>query len=209
MDKTTLLTLVGFLAAGCVEPASIVIEPLRVINWSPASNTICVTTETNISATFSDDLVADSINSDTFVIRDADGVVEAAVTYDKTSFTARLQPQQSLAFDRSYTIIAKESIRGLAKGQLAVDLEASFTTVPRYGCTPGVECEYHSDCPGNQICARTGVCIDECVTSKDCYRGTCASGICIPDSGSDGGPVDDGVGDGVNPGDDVSPGDGD
>jgi hypothetical protein len=61
-------------------------------------------------------------------------------------------------------------------------------TIARSGCTPGVECSLPSDCPDpQQICSNVGLCIDECVTDRDCYRGTCADGSCIadplPDSG--------------------------
>ena len=196
--KNSSILLVAAFSAACVDPTSVVIEPLRVINWSPASGAFCVDVNASISATFSDDLVAESVSADSFYLRSADGAVAAAVTYDSATFTAVLQPSGPLLFDTLYTVVAAESIRGQAQGRLSVDLDASFQTVARYGCTPGVECVLPSDCPGEQICANIGVCIDECVTDKDCFRGRCELGSCVPDQETDGG--DPGAGD-PGPGD--------
>lgn len=190
MKKGSILLLAASLGAACVDPTSVVIEPLRVINWSPASGAFCVDINAAVSATFSDDLEADSLSAESFYMRDADGNVDTTVTYDAATFTARLQPAAALAFDTLYTVVAAQGIRGRDQGGLAVELDASFQTVARYGCTPGVECVLPSDCPGEQICANIGICIDECVTDKDCFRGTCDAGTCVPEQEVDGGGGD-------------------
>jgi hypothetical protein len=188
MSTKSLATLtIAITVAACADPTSIVIEPLRVINWSPGSGAFCVDVNAAIAATFSDDLVADSLTSESLYVLYAGGTVDAALSYDEAVYTARLTPDEPLSFDTLYTIVATKEIRGREQGRLAVDLEASFLTRARQGCKSDVECSLPSDCPGTQICANIGVCIDECVTDKDCYRGTCASGTCIPESDADGG----------------------
>ncbi|MBI5509651.1 MAG: Ig-like domain-containing protein [Deltaproteobacteria bacterium] len=164
----------------CADPTSIVVEPLRVINWSPAGGAFCVDVRATVSATFSDDITADSLSADSFYLTAAAGKVAGALEYDKATFTVRLTPDQPLDFDMLYTVVAGSGLRGVDDGRLAVDLEASFMTIARNGCTPGVECTRPSDCPGSQICANVGVCVDECVTDKDCYRGTCQAAACVP-----------------------------
>ncbi len=195
--------LVIAVCAACSEPAGIVIEPLRVINWSPASGAFCVGVDAVVSATFSDQLVESSVTADSFYLADADGPVETALAYDAANYTIRATPAAPLAFDRLYAVVATTALRGQAHGRLAVNLEAAFITVARAGCVPGEpECQLPSDCPGTQICARIGVCVDECVSDKDCYHATCELGTCVPVAPADGGGGDPGGGDPV-------PGDGD
>jgi hypothetical protein len=180
-------------ATACTNPTSIVIEPLRVINWSPASGSFCIETDVTIYATFSDNVEADSLTADSLYLLDSDGNVEATLAYDEQNYTARLTPSDPLDFGRVYTVVATTEIRSTEKGRLPVELETSFQTVPRTGCTPGVECSLPSDCenecPGSDacICANIGVCIPECVTDADCFRGSCSNGACIPDVQDDGG----------------------
>jgi hypothetical protein len=171
---------VTVLMVGCADPASIVIEPLRVINWSPAGGGFCVDIGATVSATFSDDLTDASLSDANFYLQGAAGDVPATLEYDKLTYTIRLKPTDPLAFDALFTAIATSGITGREQGRLAVQIDASFTTIKRNGCTPGVECSLPSDCPGTQICANIGVCRDECVTDKDCYHGTCAAGACVP-----------------------------
>jgi hypothetical protein len=40
-------------------------------------------------------------------------------------------------------------------------------------------CQYHSECPGEQICGPDGECRDQCKDDRDCVSGqTCAGGVC-------------------------------
>jgi hypothetical protein len=167
------------LLSACGAPTSVVIEPLRVINWAPSSGAFCVDVNTSIRATFSDDIVAASLSDTTFALRDADGAVTATVQYDQASFTISLKPSAPLRFDRLYTVVAGKGLRGQEDGALPVDLDSSFQTVARSGCTPGVQCHLPSDCPGTQICANIGVCTVQCVTDKDCYQAKCVTGTCV------------------------------
>lgn len=198
-SKLTLTILGAAIAttAACTSPTSIVIEPLRVINWSPAAGSFCIPTDATIFATFSDNVELDSLTEESFHLLDSAGTVPAAIAYDEPNFTVTLTPTDALAFATVYTIIAATEIRSADMGRLPVQVSASFQTVARGGCIPvdDQRCSLPSDCPGTQICANIGICIDECVTSKDCFRGTCTSGTCIPDAEADGGPGDPTPGD--------------
>ncbi len=205
MKKKLALTILGAAiatTAGCISPTSIVIEPLWVINWSPAAGSFCIPTDATIFATFSDQVEVDSLTEDSFFLLDSAGNVPAAAAYDEPNFTATLAPTDALAFSTLYTIVAAIGIRSARRGHLPVELSASFQTLARGGCIPvdDQRCSLPSDCPGTQICANIGICIDECVTSRDCFRGTCTSGACIPDAAPDDGSGDPAPGD-PGPGD--------
>lgn len=202
-----IIAVVAVAATACTNPTSIIIEPLRVINWSPASGSFCIETDVTIYATFSDNIEADSLTTESLYLLDSDGTVAVTLSYDEQNYTARLTPTDPLEFGRVYTVVATTDIRSTEKGRLPVELEASFETVPRTGCTPGVECSLPSDCedlcPGSDvcICANIGVCVPECVTDADCFRGTCSTGACVPSVDSDGGGDLDGDADGDADGD--------
>ena len=189
-------------AFGCTTPTSVVIEPLRVINWSPPSGAFCVGVEANVWITFSDDLEPDSLNADSITLRNSAGPVNTVISYDAPNFTARLAPAATLLYDDLYTVVITEGVSGKEVGNMSVRLEASFQTVARSGCTPGVECTMPSDCPGTQICANTGVCRSECVTDRDCHRAECRQGSCMPFDAGDSAPGGD-----ATPGGDTNPGD--
>ncbi|MBW2459627.1 MAG: hypothetical protein JRI68_34355, partial [Deltaproteobacteria bacterium] len=64
MKNGLVLVLVIFLGgAACVDPTSVVIEPLRVINWAPASGAFCIDVGATVSGTFSDDLQPDTVTA--------------------------------------------------------------------------------------------------------------------------------------------------
>jgi hypothetical protein len=195
------------IALGCTQPTSVIIEPLRVINWSPSAGAFCVDVAAQIRITFSDDLDPASVTADAIVLRDSAGPIAGALTYDAVTFTARFVPDAPLLFETQYTAIVTTGVRGVNVGRMPVDLEAAFMTVPRYGCTPGVVCTYPTECPAPQICSSLGVCVDECVTDRDCYRATCQSGACVQDGDDSAPPGDPAGGDPVTPGDDSSGGD--
>ncbi len=187
----TMVTLLVALAASpsCVQPATMVVEPLRVINWFPDHGAICTSVGVTLKATFSHDVDPETLTADSLHLQDSNGRVAASIDYDRATFTAHLLPAAALAYDRLHTIVATTEIRAVERGNLPVELTASFTTVSRSGCTPGVECQLPSDCPAPQICANIGVCIDECVTDRDCYYGSCNAGTCFDDADPDGEPM--------------------
>lgn len=176
-------------APGCADPAMFVVEPLRIINWFPSDGDICVDADVTIKVTFSED-VAETLNEGSIYLRDAGGPVATTIAYDQLNFTVVLTPTDALYFNRLYTVVATKDIASVDGGHLAAELEASLQTVPRSGCKSVVECQMSSDCQAPLICARVGVCVDECVTDRDCLAGPCVEGTCTSavESDVDGGP---------------------
>jgi hypothetical protein len=164
--------------AACSQPASVLIEPLRVLNWAPSPGAICVDVDVAVHATFSTDIDPASLTVDTFVLRNAAGPVAGALDYDPNTFTATFAPTSQLEYAALHTVVV-ENVASAEQGTLPIKLEASFQTIKRTGCTPDVECALDSDCAGTEICANIGICTPQCVTDNDCYEGTCAvDGTC-------------------------------
>jgi len=180
MTKAALLFATTLALGACGEATSVVVQPLRVINWAPSSGAVCVDPGTRILVTFSDDLVATSVTPQSLYLASSSGRLDlGAPQYDKLTQTARLQPTTALDFGRLYTIVVTTAVKGARDGALPVQLESSFETIQRIGCAPGPECQHPSDCPGTQLCSSIGTCIDACVTDRDCPTGqSCAAGAC-------------------------------
>ncbi len=162
----------------CSEPAAIVIEPLRIVNWSPSHGAPCIAPDAAIFVTFSGEVEAGSLTG-VLTLSDQDGEVSASISYDKSSHTAKITPAAPLSYDRVYAVTAGAGVRSPKLGNLPAPVTTTFRTVRRQGCTAGVQCRLPSDCPGTQICANVGVCMDECATDKDCFAGTCNAGTCV------------------------------
>lgn len=179
-SSSTALFLVAAVALGaCGQATSVVVQPLRVINWVPSGGAVCVDPNTRVLVTFSDDLVAASVTAQSLYLASSDGPIAGAPQYDKLTQTVRLAPPASLDFGRLYTIVLTTALEGAHEGTLPVQLESSFATVQRTGCAPGPECQHPSDCPGTQLCSSIGTCIDACVTDRDCPTGqACTAGAC-------------------------------
>ncbi len=174
------VSLAAVLVTACAEPSTVVIQPLRIINWSPGSGAVCVDPAAQVFVTFSDDLVTTSFGGGAIALRDSDGPVDTTLSYDKPTFTAHLAPVAALDFGRLYTVVVADTVAGTNDGPLPVELSSSFQTVGRTGCTPAPECQRPSDCPGTQLCSNIGTCIDACVTDRDCPVGlTCQAGSCM------------------------------
>jgi len=177
------LSLTAFMvgAAACAEPPTIVVQPLRVINWSPASGAVCVDVATTRAlVTFSDDIEVPSLSADTFRVTTADGTaVATTIGYDKATLTASLSFAATLDFDRVYAIVVGDAVQSAKQGRLGVEVSSSFQTIKRTGCTPGLQCQLASDCLGTEVCGSAGVCISQCQTDRDCPSGrSCQAGSC-------------------------------
>ncbi len=69
-----------------------------------------------------------------------------------------------------------EDSRDCDPQQLCIDADKPFRV-----CQLGVErdCEYNSQCPGDQVCAVDAHCRDQCAADRDCgYQQLCAQGTC-------------------------------
>ena len=103
-----------------------------VISMSPASGATGVAILANVTATFSEEVQANTIS---LVLIDAnDNAVPAAVTYDPTTETVTLDPNANLSPATTYT--ATLSAAQDLSGNVLTTLSWSFTTAPSFDSTP-------------------------------------------------------------------------
>jgi alpha-tubulin suppressor-like RCC1 family protein len=78
--------------------------PPRVTSTVPSANATGVAPTVNVKATFSEDMMASTINKTTFTLRkqNTTGFVDATVTYDPSTDTATLDPTNSLKRGATY-----------------------------------------------------------------------------------------------------------
>ena len=112
--------------------------PPTVSSTTPTNGATNVSIGTNVTATFSEDINAATVNTNTFELRNsANAVVSATVTYNATTKTATLRPNASLPGNTTYTATIKGGttdprIKDQAGNALAANVSWSFTT----GATP-------------------------------------------------------------------------
>lgn len=101
---------------------------------SPSNGATNVSTSTSIAATFSEALDSATINSNTFVLQDANNaLVPATVSYNTATRTATLQPSNLLATGATYRATVRGGttqprVQDLAGNALATNSTWSFTT---------------------------------------------------------------------------------
>jgi len=90
---------------------------------------------------------------------------------------------------RDACLSAKDCVTGqlCVGGVCAVkeELDENGQLTPLPGTDGGaVECEYDSQCPGDQVCRPQGTCGLECLAAKDCAPGeNCVANKCVPKGG--------------------------
>ncbi|MBI5206231.1 MAG: Ig-like domain-containing protein, partial [Candidatus Firestonebacteria bacterium] len=104
---------------------SIILDTTRpiVISTNPLSNAINLSINTNITATFSEDMDSSSINLS------ISGGVTGIVSYDKNNRTATFTPSGPLAYNTEYTATITTGVKDLAGNAIASNYTWSFTTV--------------------------------------------------------------------------------
>lgn len=102
-----------------------------VASINPTNGAKDVSLVASVSAVFSEDMRASSINTSNFTLVDAaSNSVAATVSYDAATFKATLQPNSGLALGQAYTARLKSGgtgVKDLAGNALAVDRVWSFT----------------------------------------------------------------------------------
>jgi len=105
--------------------------PPTVTTTSPANGATGVSGTANVTATFSEAMTATTINTGTFLLRDAsNNLVTAAVSYNATSRVATLNPAPTLLGGATYTatiVGGAAGVKDSAGNALAVDKVWSFT----------------------------------------------------------------------------------
>jgi hypothetical protein len=105
---------------------------------TPADSAIGVAVNTNITATFSED-VAGTLTTATFTLYAGSTPVTGAVSYDSGSFTATFNPDSDLASGTSYTAAIKTGVTDLAGNPIGSEYSWSFSTL-----TGGTDTEDHT-----------------------------------------------------------------
>ncbi len=109
--------------------------PPTVTGVTPTDGATGIPTATSVTVTFDEPVVATTVGTNTFELRDPGGnQVSATVTYDAPARTATLTPSSPLAADAQYTATVKGGVSGvkdLAANALEQDFTWSFTTAPQ------------------------------------------------------------------------------
>jgi len=99
-----------------------------VTSTNPSNGETGVSVATNITATFSKDMSATTINKDTFTLKHDSITVEGQVTYNQGTRVATFSPNESLAFLTTYTATLTTGVMDASGTPLAKEVTWSFTT---------------------------------------------------------------------------------
>ncbi|MCP4145446.1 MAG: hypothetical protein GY752_09215, partial [bacterium] len=107
------------------------LTPPTVVSVSPANNTLNVSPDSVITATFSEALDASSVTTASFFVKDGSDNITGTVTYSGT--TATFTPSSDLDNDKAYTATVTTGVKDLEGSPMASDYSWSFTTEPSSG----------------------------------------------------------------------------
>lgn len=110
-----------------------VIQP-TVISTSPANGDTNVPIDSIITVTFSEEIDADSITTDTIKVCTGSSIVSGTVTCSGT--IATFTPASNLSFSTTYSTMITTGVKDLAGNTLATPYHASFTTISAPDTTP-------------------------------------------------------------------------
>ena len=104
--------------------------PPTIASHTPLDDAPNVAVNTNVTATFSEEMNAGTINTSTFKLR-ADGAVNdlaAAITYDELSKTATLNPNTDLAHSKLYHVTVSGTVQDASLNPMGGSITWNFTT---------------------------------------------------------------------------------
>lgn len=101
--------------------------PPTITSTSPAGGAVGIARDSAITATFSEDMFAKSIDSSSFTLS-GNREVSGAVSFDPRNNEVTLEPDNDLAFLRTYTATLSTAITDLSGNALANNHTWSFTT---------------------------------------------------------------------------------
>jgi hypothetical protein len=90
-----------------------------VSNTSPADQAQDVAGNTNVTATFSEDMDSSTINSQSFTLSKSGSPMSGQVAYDANSMTATLNPDADLEAGTTYDVKTTTSAKDLAGNTIA------------------------------------------------------------------------------------------
>jgi len=121
--------LLGFGLGGCGNPIRQFNPNAPVINSvSPKDGSTGVYIYPVITATFSKNMDASTINASTFALSSPEGGVAGTVSYDTASKTASFTSSGKLSFLTKYTAIISDQVKDSSGSKLSVPYSFSFTT---------------------------------------------------------------------------------
>jgi N,N-dimethylformamidase beta subunit-like, C-terminal/Domain of unknown function (DUF4082)/Malectin domain/Bacterial Ig-like domain len=110
-----------------------------VTSTFPAQGASGISSATSVHAVFDQPLDPSTVTSSSFTLTGPGGALAAAASYDATSQTATLVPQQLLANGTTYTATLSQSISGATEGvNLSGPVSWSFTTAASPPAPPSV-----------------------------------------------------------------------
>jgi WD40 repeat protein len=161
--------------------------PPTVTSTSPTNGATGVSPGTAVSATFSKAVDPSTINTSSFVLRDAaNTLVPATVSYGPATQTATLTPTTALAASTTYTATLTTGVADLSGNALAANYTWSFTTAAAPTCpcsawssstTPANPSESDPNAVELGVKFRTDV--DGVITGIRFYKGTGNTGTHI------------------------------
>ena len=109
--------------------------PPTIVSTTPIGGAINVPIDTFISAIFSEDMDALTIDTNTFSV---DNGVTGTISYDIGTKTATFTPTANLTYNTTYTVTVTTGVKDLALNPLQAEYTWTFTTVPAPDTTPPV-----------------------------------------------------------------------
>jgi Big-like domain-containing protein len=105
------------------------VTPPRVIATSPLSGSSCVDIDTTVTATFDEEIKPSTVNSSTFILKDAAENPVASVISSPAANSLRLVPSTSLLPSTTYSATLAAGIQDLAGNATPTTVKWSFTTL--------------------------------------------------------------------------------
>jgi hypothetical protein len=100
----------------------------KILALAPVASATGVRTDAPITVKFDEQMRADTITTDTFIVTSNAAAVPGTVTYDAATSTATFTPASPLAFGTAYTITITAAVADLAQNTLAASSVTTFFT---------------------------------------------------------------------------------
>jgi len=130
--KAAWLVAAILIAVGC-EETEVGVEinkPVVVTDISPAAGSVDVPLDANVLVTFSEDIDRATLTAGSFYLEGPAGVVAAAISYDRASFTATLDPDADLGHSWDCTVTLTTGVRAVDGSQpLNQKVTSAFRTI--------------------------------------------------------------------------------
>lgn len=104
------------------------VTPPAVVSTNPVAAATGIARNSSVTASFSEDIFATTVDASSFTLTSSAGAVAGAVTFDGATNIATFTPDNSLAALVTYTTVLDVAITDLAGNALASNYTSTFTT---------------------------------------------------------------------------------